>query len=74
LVFLLVKNRKEEVTLLPDDNYEVKVSDRLLIAATPEAKENFELLINNENEFYYAITGKELKFGIFKYLTKDNNV
>jgi len=64
--FLMVKNRKEEVTLLPDDNYEVKVSDRFLIAATPEARENFELLINNVNEFEYTITGHELQFGILK--------
>lgn len=70
ITFLLVKNRKEEVTLLPDDNYEVKVSDRFLIAATKEAKENFELLINNVNEFYYAITGKELKFGVYKLISK----
>ena len=70
IVFLMVKNRKEEITLLPDDNYEVNVSDRLLIVATKEARENFELLINNVNEFYYALTGKELKFGIFKLLDK----
>jgi len=64
--FLMVKNRKEEITLLPDDNYEVKVSDRFLIAATVEARENFELLINNLNEFEYIITGHELRFGILK--------
>jgi len=75
ITFLLVKNRKEEITLLPDDNYEVKVSDRFLIAATKEAKENFELLINNTNEFYYAITGKELKFGIYNFfLKREQNV
>ena len=68
LVFLMVKNRKEEITLLPDDNYEVKVSDRFLIAATQEAKKDFELLVNNQNEFHYAITGEELKFGLYKKL------
>ena len=70
IVFLMVKNRKEEITLLPDDNYEVNVSDRFLIVATKEARENFELLINNVNEFYYALTGEELKFGIYKLLSK----
>jgi len=73
LMFLLVKNRKEEITLLPDDNYEVKVSDRLLIAATKEAKDDFLTIINNYNEFYYITTGKEYKFGIFKILLKDDN-
>jgi len=70
IIFLLVKNRKEEVTLLPDDNYEVKVSDRFLIAATKEAREDFELIINNNNELYYALTGKELKFGIHNFFDK----
>jgi len=70
IIFLLVQNRKGEIILLPDDNYEVKISDRLLIAATPEAREDFELIINNVNEFYYILTGEELKFGIFKLLEK----
>ena len=66
--FLMVKNRKEEITLLPDDNYEVKVSDRFLIAATSEARYDFETLVNNLNEFEYIVTGQELKFGILKKL------
>ncbi len=74
LVFLMVKNRKEEITLLPDDNYEVKVSDRFLIAATKEAKEDFELLVNNLNEFHYAITGEELNnWALSKILKKKEN-
>ena len=73
LVVLLVKNRREEVTILPDDNYEIKVSDRLLIAATKEAREDFELLLNNINEFYYAINGKEHKFGIYKLIERMKN-
>ena len=68
IMFLLVKNRKEEITLLPDDNYEVKVSDRFLIAATPDAKDDFLTAVNNYNEFYYIVTGEEYKFGIFKKL------
>ena len=70
--FLMVKNRKEEITLLPDDNYEVKVSDRFLIAATSDARDDFETLVNNLNEFEYIITGKELKFGLLKKLLDRN--
>ena len=70
IIFLMVKNRKEEITLLPDDNYEVKVSDRLLIASTQEAREDFELIINNNNELYYILTGKELRFGVYKLFDK----
>ncbi len=73
IMFLLVKNRKEQITLLPDDNYEVKVSDRILVAATPEAKENFLSIINNYNDLYYILNGKDYKFGIIKYLTKGKN-
>ncbi len=71
IMFLMVKNRKEEITLLPDDNYDVKVSDRLLIAATKEAKDDFLTVINNYNEFYYITTGKEYKFGIYKKLLRE---
>ena len=67
---LMIKNRKGEITFMPDDNYEVKVSDTFLMAATKEAKEDFELAVNNYNEFYYILTGKEPKYGIFKYLSK----
>jgi len=70
LLLLLAKNRREEVTILPDDNYEVKVSDRFLIAATKEAKDDFELLVNNINEFYYALHGYDLKYGISKLFSK----
>lgn len=70
LMFLLVKNRKEEITILPDDNYEVKVSDRILVAATQESMEDFLTIVNNHNEFYYILTGKEYKFGVFKKLQK----
>lgn len=68
ILFLMVKNRKEEITLLPDDNYNVKVSDRFLIAATSDAREDFELIINNVNELYYVRTGEELTFGIMRNL------
>jgi len=73
-MFLLVKNRKEEITILPDDNYEVKVSDRILVASTKDAMDDFLTIINNYNEFYYITTGKEYKFGIFKTLLKEQNV
>ncbi len=71
ILFLMVKNRKEEVTLLPDDNYEVKVSDRILVASTYEAKNDFLTLINNYNEFFYVVEGHDYKFGILNKLLKD---
>jgi len=67
---LMVKNRKEEITFMPDDNYEVKVSDTFLIASTKEAREDFELGVNNYNEFYYLLTGREPRYGIFKYFNQ----
>ncbi len=73
IAFLLVENRKKQVNFLPTSDYEVKVSDKFLIAATKEAKEDFELLINNINEFHYILTGKNLKFGLIKFFSKDEN-
>ncbi len=73
IAFLLVENRKKQVNFLPTSDYEVKVSDKFLIAATKEAKEDFELLINNINELHYILTGKDLKFGFIKFFSKDEN-
>jgi Trk K+ transport system NAD-binding subunit len=74
MVILLIKNRKEQVTFLPDDEYEVKVSDRLLIASTADVIQDFEYIVNNINEFNYILTGKDIKFGVFKALSKEKNV
>jgi len=74
ILILLVKNRKEQVTFLPDDEYEVKVSDRFLIAATEDSMQDFEYIVNNINEFNYILTGEDIKFGIFKTFLKERNV
>jgi Trk K+ transport system NAD-binding subunit len=74
LLILLVKNRKEQVTFLPDDEYEVKVSDRFLIAATEDSIQDFEYIVNNINEFNYILTGEDIKFGVFKTFLKEKNV
>ena len=74
MVILMIKNRKEQVTILPDDDYELKVSDRLLIASTEDAMQDFEYIVNNINEFNYILTGYDIKFGIFKKLLKEPNV
>ena len=63
---LLVKNRKEQITYLPDDDYCVKVSDSFLIASTEEAKEDFMIMLNNANELNYILTGRDLRFGLLK--------
>ena len=74
IFILLVKNRKEQVTFLPDDEYEVKVSDRFLIAATEDSIQDFEYIVNNINEFNYILTGEDIKFGVFKTFLKEKNV
>jgi len=73
MVILLVKNRKEQVTFMPDDEYKIKISDRLLIATTADIMQDFEYIVNNINELNYILTGKDIKFGIFKALTKESN-
>lgn len=74
MVILLIKNRKEQITFLPDDDYEIKVSDRLLIASTEDVMQDFEYIVNNINEFNYILTGQDIKFGVFKTLSKEKNV
>ena len=66
IFFLLVKNRKEQITYIPDENYSIKVSDSFLIASTQSAKDDFELLTNNINELNYILTGKDIKYGLLK--------
>jgi Trk K+ transport system NAD-binding subunit len=70
IVVLLVKNRKGELTYIPDDDYKISISDRLLLAATSSSIDEFELIVNNINELHYILTGEDIKFGVFKYLDK----
>ncbi len=66
IIFLLLKNSKEDITLLPDDKTIVKPGMRLLIASKEESKTDFEYIVNNYYELYYVTTGKEKTFGIFE--------
>lgn len=64
VVPLLLK-RKEEYTLLPQNNLELEIEDKILIACDKYAKSDIEYICQNIYEFHYALTGKE-KETIFK--------
>jgi len=65
LIVLLIKDSEKNIYLLPEDDIQIKVGMRLLIASTEEAKEDFEYIVNNYYELYYSMTGKEKEFDIF---------
>jgi Trk K+ transport system NAD-binding subunit len=58
LIFLFCKFGKDDYIILPDDEVEVKIGARLLIASTEESKIDFEYIINNYYELEYVLTGK----------------
>ncbi len=58
LIFLFCKFGKDNYIVLPDDDVELKVGTRLLVASTAESKTDFEYIINNYYELEYVMTGK----------------
>ncbi len=72
LIFLMIKY-DDETLFLPDDDTPVVVGMQLLMATTDEAKNDFEYIVNNYYELYYAMTGKEKSFGIFDRFEKRRN-
>ena len=57
VVFLLLK-REEQIYLMPESNFRVKLGDQLLVVASEEDREDFEYIINNIYELNYVL-GKE---------------
>jgi len=57
VVYLLLK-RDEQIYLMPESNFKVKLGDQLLIVAGEDDREDFEYIINNIYELNYVL-GKE---------------
>ncbi len=71
IVFLLYHYEDEHVrrsVLMPDDSLEIQEGASLLVACDEEARSDFEYIINNYYELYYAMTGKKQSVGIFALL------
>ena len=61
LIPLFIKRDDSEI-LLPDDNVELQIDDKILFACDENAKEDLEYIANNSYEFRYIFSGKDKKF------------
>ena len=60
-VFVLLIVRDEETILLPNDEFEILIDDKILFACDENAIDDVEYIANNAYEFQYIISGKEKK-------------
>ncbi|MFT5661553.1 MAG: voltage-gated potassium channel [Sulfurimonas sp.] len=60
VVVLLILRDKEEI-LLPSDDIQLQIDDKILFACDENAIDDIEHIVNNAYEFQYIISGKEKK-------------
>ncbi len=63
LIFLLIK-RDEEYILLPEDNFDLKIGDKLLIVCSNKSETDLAYILNNYYELHYVMYGKEKLSGV----------
>jgi len=61
LIPLFIKRDDSEI-LLPDDDVELQIDDKILFACDENAKDDLEYIANNSYEFRYIFSGKDKKF------------
>ena len=61
LIPLFIKRDDSEI-LLPDDEVELQIDDKILFACDENAKEDLEYIANNSYEFRYIISAEERNF------------
>lgn len=69
LIFLMLVRENKSI-LLPSDDFEIAVDDKLLVVCHDESKKDLEYILENYYELYYVIHGKEKNPGILGYLIK----
>lgn len=72
LLFLMVK-RKGKNIILPNDNFEVKIGDKLLVACDTESKVDFMYILENFYDLFYVMHGYEKISGIFGLIKGTSN-
>jgi len=60
-IFPLLIVRDGEDILLPSEDFELKIDDKILFACDENAIEDLQYIANNTYEFHYIITGEEKK-------------
>jgi len=68
LIFLMLL-RDNQPVILPDNEYEIKIGDKLLIICEEESKEDLEYILENYYELYYVMNGKESQPGLLSYFS-----
>jgi len=63
LLFLMIK-RGDKNIILPNDNFEVKIGDRLLVACEEENKVELMYILENYYDLFYVMHGHEKIFGV----------
>lgn len=56
LLFLMIL-RDDEPIILPDDDFEVKIGDRMLIVCEEESQKDLEYILENYYELHYIMNG-----------------
>ncbi len=58
LIFLMVL-RDNKPMLLPDNNFEIRIGDKMLIVCDEESREDLEYIVENYYELHYVMQGYE---------------
>jgi Trk K+ transport system NAD-binding subunit len=58
LIFLMILRNNEPI-VLPDNEFEIKIGDKMLIVCEEESKEDLEYILENYYELNYVMYGKE---------------
>ncbi|MBD3789403.1 MAG: potassium channel protein [Campylobacterales bacterium] len=67
LIFLMVQ-RGEETILLPSDDFQIAVGDRVLVVCNEESREDLEYILENYYELKYVMGEGEKTFSFFGFL------
>ncbi|WP_297524726.1 potassium channel protein [Sulfurovum sp.] len=70
LIFLMIL-RDNKLILLPDNEYEIKLGDKMLIICDKESQEDLEYILENYYELQYVMSGKERISSITSKVSSD---
>lgn len=72
LMVLLVRRGNQNIQI-PDDVFELRPDDRLLLAGSPRAKQRVRLSLQNANTVHYLVTGQDASSGtLWRWLRRNN--
>ena len=57
--------RKQNIILLPDDDFSIQKGDQMLIVCNDKSETDLAYILNNYYELHYVMYGKEKRTGVF---------